>query len=166
MRERGRLAGERPAARKRAAGPAASPSRPLTRRRVAPSFLPSIPKHSGLLLSPGGEFAFVLFGEAVSRGIMGAALAKELYLVVALRWVLGRAWWVLGRAWWVQARRLVGARRAPQPARPAARRRRAHLPRPPAAPPRLICLVRSMALTPFLAQFGAYMGQMLEKVGG
>jgi hypothetical protein len=29
----------------------------------------------------------VLFGEAVSRGIMGAALAKELYLVVALRWV-------------------------------------------------------------------------------
>ena len=41
---------------------------------------------SGLLLSPGGEFAFVLFGEAVSRGIMGAALAKELYLVVALRW--------------------------------------------------------------------------------
>ena len=28
----------------------------------------------------------MLFGEAVSRGIMGAALAKELYLVVALRW--------------------------------------------------------------------------------
>lgn len=44
------------------------------------------PPCSGLLLSPGGEFAFVLFGEAVSRGIMGAALAKELYLVVALRW--------------------------------------------------------------------------------
>ncbi|KAL4445002.1 hypothetical protein ABPG77_004052, partial [Micractinium sp. CCAP 211/92] len=60
---------------------------------------------SGLLLSPGGEFAFVLFGEAVSRGIMGAALAKELYLVVAL----------------------------------------------------------SMALTPFLAQFGGKLGQMLEK---
>lgn len=31
----------------------------------------------------------MLFGEAVSRGIMGAALAKELYLVVALRWVCG-----------------------------------------------------------------------------
>jgi len=39
---------------------------------------------SGLLLSPGGEFAFVLFGEAVSRGIMGTGLAKELYLIVAL----------------------------------------------------------------------------------
>ena len=60
---------------------------------------------SGLVLSPGGEFAFVLFGEAVSRGIMGAALAKELYLVVAL----------------------------------------------------------SMALTPFLAQFGGKLGAMLEK---
>ncbi|KAI3432210.1 hypothetical protein D9Q98_003772 [Chlorella vulgaris] len=43
---------------------------------------------SGLLLSPGGEFAFVLFGEAVGRGIMNAALAKELYLVVALSMAL------------------------------------------------------------------------------
>jgi monovalent cation:proton antiporter-2 (CPA2) family protein len=43
---------------------------------------------SGLLLSPGGEFAFVLFGEAVSRGIMGAGLAKELYLIVALSMAL------------------------------------------------------------------------------
>jgi len=60
---------------------------------------------AGLLLSPGGEFAFVLFGEAVSRGIMGAALAKELYLVVAL----------------------------------------------------------SMALTPFLAEFGGKLGKMMEK---
>lgn len=60
---------------------------------------------SGLLLAPGGEFAFVLFGEAVARGIMGTALAKELYLVVAL----------------------------------------------------------SMALTPFLAQFGGKLSQMLEK---
>ena len=60
---------------------------------------------SGLLLSPGGEFAFVLFGEAVSRGIMGAALAKELYLVVAL----------------------------------------------------------SMALTPFLAEFGGKIGRLLER---
>lgn len=60
---------------------------------------------SGLLLSPGGEFAFVLFGEAVSRGILGAALAKELYLVVAL----------------------------------------------------------SMALTPFLAEFGGKVGRLLER---
>lgn len=50
-----------------------------------PFLAPSPSNGSGLLLSPGGEFAFVLFGEAVSRGIMGAALAKELYLVVALR---------------------------------------------------------------------------------
>ena len=62
---------------------------------------------SGLLLSPGGEFAFVLFGEAVSRGIMGAALAKELYLVVALRWECRRTCMgqghgrpcAVGRAW-------------------------------------------------------------------
>lgn len=54
-----------------------------------PSSLPACPR-SGLLLSPGGEFAFVLFGEAVGRGIMNAALAKELYLVVALRWVRWR----------------------------------------------------------------------------
>lgn len=60
---------------------------------------------SGLLLSPGGEFAFVLFGEAVSRGILGAALVKELYLVVAL----------------------------------------------------------SMALTPFLAEFGGKVGRLLER---
>ena len=32
------------------------------------------------MLAPGGEFAFVLFGEAVSRGIMQAPMAKELYL--------------------------------------------------------------------------------------
>ena len=49
---------------------------------------------SGLLLSPGGEFAFVLFGEAVARGIMGTALAKELYLVVALRWGQGGGQWM------------------------------------------------------------------------
>lgn len=59
---------------------------------------PGRPACSGLLLSPGGEFAFVLFGEAVSRGIMGAALAKELYLVVALRWGWRGAGWA--RAGW------------------------------------------------------------------
>ena len=40
---------------------------------------------AGLLLAPGGEFAFVLFGEAVAKGIMQAPMVKELYLVVALR---------------------------------------------------------------------------------
>lgn len=60
---------------------------------------------SGLLLSPGGEFAFVLYGEAVSKGLFGAALAQEMFLVVAL----------------------------------------------------------SMALTPFLAEFGAKVSRQLEK---
>ena len=53
--------------------------------RCSPGSRATCSPRSGLLLSPGGEFAFVLFGEAVARGIMGAALAKELYLVVALR---------------------------------------------------------------------------------
>jgi monovalent cation:proton antiporter-2 (CPA2) family protein len=60
---------------------------------------------SGLLLSPGGEFAFVLYGEAVAKGLFGAALAQEMFLVVAL----------------------------------------------------------SMALTPFLAEFGGKVGKLLEK---
>ena len=60
---------------------------------------------AGLLLSPGGEFAFVLYGEAVAKGLFGAALAQEMFLVVAL----------------------------------------------------------SMALTPFLAEFGAKVGKLLEK---
>ncbi|KAL6766161.1 hypothetical protein ACKKBG_A34940 [Auxenochlorella protothecoides x Auxenochlorella symbiontica] len=60
---------------------------------------------AGLLLSPGGEFAFVLFGEAVTKGILNAAMVQELYLVVAL----------------------------------------------------------SMALTPFLAEWGARLGKILDK---
>lgn len=36
---------------------------------------------SGLLLAPGGEFAFVAFGESVAKGILPGALANELYLV-------------------------------------------------------------------------------------
>lgn len=39
---------------------------------------------AGLLLSTGGEFAFVAFGEAVSKGVLPAALTSELYMVVAL----------------------------------------------------------------------------------
>jgi len=60
---------------------------------------------AGLLLAPGGEFAFVAFGESVARGVLPAALTNQLYLVVAL----------------------------------------------------------SMALTPYLAAFGAKLGSMLEK---
>jgi len=43
---------------------------------------------SGLLLAPGGEFAFVAFGEAVQRGVLPAALTNQLYLVVALSMAL------------------------------------------------------------------------------
>lgn len=53
----------------------------------------------------GGEFAFVAFGEAVSKGVLPGPLTNLLYLVVAL----------------------------------------------------------SMALTPYLATFGAKLGQLMEK---
>jgi len=39
---------------------------------------------AGLMLAPGGEFAFVLLGEAVARGIVQASLCSQLYLVVAI----------------------------------------------------------------------------------
>lgn len=39
---------------------------------------------AGMLLATGGEFAFVAFGEAVSKGVLPAALTSELYMVVAL----------------------------------------------------------------------------------
>jgi Kef-type K+ transport system membrane component KefB len=39
---------------------------------------------AGLLLASGGEFAFVAFGEAVSKGVLPVALTSELYMVVAL----------------------------------------------------------------------------------
>ncbi|CAN1308707.1 K(+) efflux antiporter 2, chloroplastic [Linum perenne] len=38
----------------------------------------------GLLLAPGGEFAFVAFGEAVSQGIMSPQLSSLLFLVVGI----------------------------------------------------------------------------------
>ena len=38
---------------------------------------------AGLLLAPGGEFAFVLFGEAVSEGIINSQMGSALFLVVA-----------------------------------------------------------------------------------
>eukprot|EP00798_Chlamydomonas_sp_ICE-L_P010069 gene10069-7965_t len=39
---------------------------------------------AGLLIAPGGEFAFVAFGEAVAKGVLPAELTSVLYLVVAL----------------------------------------------------------------------------------
>ncbi|CAJ1817786.1 unnamed protein product [Sphenostylis stenocarpa] len=39
---------------------------------------------AGLLLAPGGEFAFVAFGEAVNQGIMSAQLSSLLFLVVGI----------------------------------------------------------------------------------
>ncbi|KAL8114201.1 hypothetical protein AgCh_021166 [Apium graveolens] len=42
----------------------------------------------GLLLAPGGEFAFVAFGEAVNQGIMSSQLSSLLYLVVGISMAL------------------------------------------------------------------------------
>ncbi|KAI5428756.1 K(+) efflux antiporter 2, chloroplastic [Lathyrus oleraceus] len=39
---------------------------------------------AGLLLAPGGEFAFVAFGEAVNQGIMSSQLSSLLFLVVGM----------------------------------------------------------------------------------
>ncbi|RID39938.1 hypothetical protein BRARA_J00019 [Brassica rapa] len=39
---------------------------------------------AGLLLAPGGEFAFVAFGEAVNQGIMSPQLSSLLFLVVGI----------------------------------------------------------------------------------
>ncbi|GAX83065.1 hypothetical protein CEUSTIGMA_g10491.t1 [Chlamydomonas eustigma] len=43
---------------------------------------------SGLLIAPGGEFAFVAFGVAVSQGVLPASVTSILYLVVALSMAL------------------------------------------------------------------------------
>ncbi|KAG5626766.1 hypothetical protein H5410_011984 [Solanum commersonii] len=42
----------------------------------------------GLLLAPGGEFAFVAFGEAVNQGIMSPELSSLLFLVVGISMAL------------------------------------------------------------------------------
>ncbi|KAL3649543.1 K(+) efflux antiporter 1, chloroplastic [Castilleja foliolosa] len=42
----------------------------------------------GLLLAPGGEFAFVAFGEAVNQGIMSSQLSSIIFLVVGLSMAL------------------------------------------------------------------------------
>uniref|UniRef100_A0A061RBT4 K(+) efflux antiporter chloroplastic-like n=1 Tax=Tetraselmis sp. GSL018 TaxID=582737 RepID=A0A061RBT4_9CHLO len=43
---------------------------------------------AGFLLAPGGEFAFVAFGEAVAAGIVSPALSNQLFVVVALSMAL------------------------------------------------------------------------------
>ncbi|KAJ0797603.1 putative regulator of K+ conductance, cation/H+ exchanger, NAD(P)-binding domain superfamily [Helianthus annuus] len=43
---------------------------------------------TGLLLAPGGEFAFVAFGEAVNQGIMTPQLSSLLFLVVGISMAL------------------------------------------------------------------------------
>ncbi|CAJ1950075.1 unnamed protein product [Sphenostylis stenocarpa] len=42
----------------------------------------------GLLLAPGGEFAFVAFGEAVNQGIISSQLSSLLFLVVGISMAL------------------------------------------------------------------------------
>ncbi|XP_075493670.1 K(+) efflux antiporter 2, chloroplastic-like [Primulina tabacum] len=42
----------------------------------------------GLLLAPGGEFAFVAFGEAVNQGIMSTQMSSLLFLVVGISMAL------------------------------------------------------------------------------
>ncbi|XP_062090287.1 K(+) efflux antiporter 2, chloroplastic [Humulus lupulus] len=42
----------------------------------------------GLLLAPGGEFAFVAFGEAVNQGIMSSQFSSLLFLVVGISMAL------------------------------------------------------------------------------
>ncbi|CAN6462403.1 unnamed protein product [Victoria cruziana] len=42
----------------------------------------------GLLLAPGGEFAFVAFGEAVNQGILASQLSSLLFLVVGISMAL------------------------------------------------------------------------------
>ncbi|KAG6430141.1 hypothetical protein SASPL_108203 [Salvia splendens] len=42
----------------------------------------------GLLLAPGGEFAFVAFGEAVNQGIMSSQMSSLLFLVVGISMAL------------------------------------------------------------------------------
>ncbi|CAG9467628.1 unnamed protein product [Pedinophyceae sp. YPF-701] len=43
---------------------------------------------AGLFLAPGGEFAFVALGDAVSRGLLAPAVCNQLFLVVALSMAL------------------------------------------------------------------------------
>ncbi|VVA89634.1 unnamed protein product [Arabis nemorensis] len=57
---------------------------------------------AGLLLAPGGEFAFVAFGEAVNQGIMSPKLSSLLFLVVGISmaitpWLAGGGQFIASR---------------------------------------------------------------------
>ncbi|XP_068484727.1 K(+) efflux antiporter 2, chloroplastic-like isoform X2 [Phaseolus vulgaris] len=54
----------------------------LMGRMFGISFISAI--RAGLLLAPGGEFAFVAFGDAVNQGIMSSQLSSLLFLVVGI----------------------------------------------------------------------------------
>lgn len=54
---------------------------------------------AGLFVAPGGEFAFVLLGEAVKQNVVPAALVNELFLVVGLSmavtpWIAASGQWL------------------------------------------------------------------------
>ena len=52
--------------------------------------------HSGLLLSQGGEFAFILFGVAMTVGLIGQEFGQLLTLVVAVTMALTPVAYILG----------------------------------------------------------------------
>ena len=53
---------------------------------------------AGLMLAPGGEFAFVLLGDAAAKAILAGALCSQMYLVVALGMALTPMLGALGNA--------------------------------------------------------------------
>lgn len=53
---------------------------------------------AGLMLAPGGEFAFVLLGEAASKAILASAICSQMYLVVAVGMALTPMLATLGNA--------------------------------------------------------------------
>lgn len=53
--------------------------------------------HTGLLLSQGGEFAFIVFGQALEHGLLGTELSQLLMVVVALSMALTPLAYLLGR---------------------------------------------------------------------
>lgn len=52
--------------------------------------------HAGLLLSQGGEFAFILFGVAMSVGVIGDPIGQLLMLVVAVTMALTPVAYIIG----------------------------------------------------------------------
>lgn len=53
--------------------------------------------HAGLLLSQGGEFAFILFGQAMSSQVLSPEMAQLLMLVVAVSMALTPFAYIFGR---------------------------------------------------------------------